>query len=96
MCRGCHWWSIVVERTVDLGVGRQEVVDTGLAKQIEGDDGLREDAVPEIEREVAVSAAKAGDEVVFKRADGALGCVATVDVWRGKLKVNLGTVHELL
>ncbi len=88
--------AIVDEHTVDLGVGRQEGVGAGLAEQIEGDDGLREEAVLEVEREVAVSAAKAGDEVVFKRADGALGCVAMVDVWRGKMEVNLGAVHELL
>ena len=36
-----------------------------MAEQIESDNGLREDAVPEIEREIAVRAAEAGDEVVF-------------------------------
>jgi hypothetical protein len=81
---------------VDLGVGGQEGVDAGLAEQIEGDEGLREETVPEVEREVAVGAAKAGDEVIFKRADGTFGGVATVDVGRSKLEVNLFTVHELL
>ena len=56
---------IMVECAVNLGVGRQERVDEGLAEQIEGDDGLRENAVPKVEREDAVSAAKAGDEVGF-------------------------------
>ena len=57
---------------------------------------MREDTVPEIEREIAVRAAEAGDEVVFERADGAFGCIMPMDMGRGELEIDLGTVHELL
>ena len=57
---------------------------------------MREDAVPKIEWEIAVCAAEAGDKVVFERADGAFGCVSSMDMGRGELEVHLGAVHELL
>jgi len=42
-----------------------------------------------MKREVFVRAAEAGDEVVFERANGAFGGIASVDVGRDQLIINL-------
>ena len=34
--------------------------------------------------------------MVFERADGAFGCITPMDMGRGELEIDLGTVHELL
>ena len=46
--------------------------------------------------EVFVGAAETSDEMVFERADGAFGGIATVEVWRGKLIVDGLCLEELL
>jgi hypothetical protein len=45
--------------------------------------------------EVFVGAAEAGNEVVFKRADGAFGSVAAMDVGRDKLEVDIFGAEEV-
>jgi len=42
-----------------------------------------------MKREVFVRAAEAGDEVVFERATGAFGGIASVDVGRDQLIIHL-------
>ena len=42
-----------------------------------------EEAVPEVEGEIAVSAAEASNEMVFEGAYGAFGGIAAVYMWRG-------------
>lgn len=41
-----------------------------------------------MEREVWVSAAQAGNEMIFESADGSLSGIATVDMWRCQLEIN--------
>ena len=49
-----------------------------------------------MEREPRISAAEAGNKMVFKRANGALSCITAMDPGGGELKINVGLVKELL
>jgi hypothetical protein len=71
--------AVEVKLTVDLCPSGEFRVDARGTHEVEGEDGLRKEAVPEVERKIAVGAAEAGDEVVLERADGAFGGVGTVD-----------------
>jgi hypothetical protein len=56
---------------------------------------LRQKLVPEIEGEVVVSAAEAGDEMVFESLDVAFSPVATMKAGRSQLVVNVFIGHEV-
>jgi hypothetical protein len=49
-----------------------------------------------MQREVGIGAAEAGDKMIFKSVDGALGGVATVNVGWYELVVYLFGGHEAL
>ena len=91
-----EWRAVEVEGAVDLGVGGEAWVDAGAAEQVEGDEGLWEESIPEIEREIGVGAAEAGDEVVLKGTDGPFGGITAMNVRRGELEIDFLGVHELL
>lgn len=65
------------------------------SEEIEGDECLREEAVPKVQREVAVGTAKSGDEVVFEYADGAFGRVTAMGMRWYQLEVDLVGGEEL-
>ena len=90
-----EWCPVEVEGAVELGPGRELGVQAGTTEEVQGDDCLGDEAVPQVEREVFVDAAEARDEVVFERANGAFGGVASVDAGRDKLVVNVLCDHEL-
>jgi hypothetical protein len=52
------------------------------------------ESVPQVEREIRVSAAEASNEVVLEGADGPFGCIATVQMRGSKLKVDMFGSHE--
>jgi hypothetical protein len=56
---------------------------------------LGEETIPQVEGEVFVNAAKAGDEVVLESADGTFGSIAAVHARRGELEVNVFITKEL-
>ena len=76
-------------------MSREARVDAGAAEEVEGDERLGEEFVPEGEGEVGVGAAEAGDKVVFEGADGAFGGVVAVDVWRSQLEVDVFRCREV-
>jgi hypothetical protein len=78
-----------------MSIGRELGVQTGAAKKVEGEESLWQKAVPEVEREIFVGAAEAGDEVVFERADCAFGGIAAVDVGRDELKIDVLRTEEV-
>ena len=90
------WSAVKVKGSVDLGVSGEAWVDAGAAEEVDGDQCLREKMVQQIEREAGVGAAEACDEVVFEGSDGPFGGVPAMDVWRGKLEIEVLGVHELL
>ena len=47
--RRCKGSAIEVEQAVDLGPRREAGIDAGSAEEIKGLEGLREEAIPEIE-----------------------------------------------
>ena len=49
-----------------------------------------------MEREPRISAAEAGNKMVFKRANGTFSCITAMDSGGGELKVNVRLVKELL
>ena len=52
-----QWGLVEVERTVNLSVCGQLRVETGRTKEVEGERGLREKLIPEVEGKVWMSAA---------------------------------------
>jgi hypothetical protein len=54
---------------------------------------LREKTVPEMEREVRISGAKAGNEVIFPGANRAFGSIAAVNAGGSELEVNVLSGH---
>ena len=79
---------------MDLRPGGEARIETGRAEQVEADERLWEEAVPEMKGEVAVGRAEAGDEMVLEGADGPLGGVPTVKVGRGELEVDFRFRHK--
>jgi hypothetical protein len=80
------WWgqgcTIKIKETMELGVGRQLWIDSGPTQKIEGQDCLRQQAVPQMEGKVFVTTAKASDKMIFERADCTFSSIATVDARR--------------
>jgi len=96
---GARWGegrAVVVEGAVELGLGGETGVDAGAAEEVEGDERLGKEAVPQVEGEVGVSGTEAGDEMIFERADGAFGGIAAVEVRGDQLVVDLVFLEELL
>jgi hypothetical protein len=87
--------AIEVVVAIHLGPGRQLWVDAGATHEVESEDGLWEQSVPQMEREVRVGAAQASDEVVLESADGAFGRIGTVKTRRDELEVDVLIVEEL-
>jgi hypothetical protein len=54
---------------------------------------LREEFIPEVEREIWVRSAQAGDEVILKSANSAFGGVAAMIAGGDELVVDLLAVH---
>lgn len=92
---GSDGGAIEIKGTVELGPGRQTRVQAGAAEQVQGEKGLRKEAIPEVKWKVLVGAAEAGDEMVLESTDCAFGGVAAMGVGRHKLKVNAFLCHEL-
>ena len=94
------WWAkrgpIEVEESVDLGVGGVLWVDPGCAKEIKGDLRLRDELVPKAEREVGVSAAEGGDEVIFPCSDGSFGGISSMAAFGRELEIDAGFVGKML
>jgi hypothetical protein len=92
---GRYRCAIEVIVAMHLGPGRQLWVDAGATQEVESEDGLWEQAVPQVEREVRIGAAQASDEVVLESADGAFGRIGAVNTRWDELEVNVFIVEEL-
>ena len=46
-------------------------------------------------RKVGVNAAQASEEMIFERPNGPFSGIAPVDVWRGKLEIDVVRSEEL-
>jgi hypothetical protein len=88
--------AIEVVVAMHLGPGRQLWVEAGATHEVESEDGLWEQAVPQVEREVGVGAAQASNEVVLEGANGAFGRIGAVKTRRDELEVDVLVEEELL
>ena len=93
-------WSnrgpIEVKVAIKLGPGRELRVEAGATEQIQGEDSLGDEAIPQVEGKELVHTAETSNEVIFERADGAFGGVSTVDAGRRKLEVDVFRMEKLL
>lgn len=93
--RRCNGSPVEIESSMDLGPSGEFWVDAGAAEEIEGQDALRKESVPQVEREICVGGAQRGDQMIFERADGALGGVASMNSGWDELEVDGFVFHEL-
>jgi hypothetical protein len=71
-------------------------VDAGLAQQIESNEALWEQLIPQIQRRGWVSGTEARNEMILERADGSFSGVASMNMWRCQLKINVRGDEEIL
>ena len=69
---------IVIERAIQVGVGRNCRVGIGFAEKVNSDLGLGEEFVPEFHGEVVGYTGKDAQKVGLEVADGDLGCIPAV------------------
>jgi hypothetical protein len=74
---------------MQVGPRRQLWVEAGAAQQVEGDDGLLNETIPEMEGKVFVNTAQTSNEVIFEGADGAFRGVASVCAGGNQLIVDI-------
>ena len=96
----CAWWCqrclVEIKGTVELCFGREFRIDARGTEEIQSGSGLFNEATPQMEREIRVSAAQDGNKMVFPCGDGTFGCIPTVDMRRDKLKGHAAFFHEVL
>ena len=61
-------------------MGGKVGVDVRGSEEIQGEEGLRQETVPEMEGKVGVCTAESGNEMILEGADGAFGRVASMDM----------------
>ena len=87
---------VVIEGAMDLGPCRQARIDSRTAHEVEGQDGLGQKSIPEVQGKIRVCAAKGGDKMILEGPDGTFICIATMQVGRGKLEFDVLIRHILL
>ena len=92
--RRCNGSAIEIKVAVELRLSGQLGVEPRAAKQIESEESLRQELVPEMHGKILVETAEAGNEVIFERPNGPFGGVASMDTRRNKLKIHLLLRHE--
>ena len=65
-----------------------------MAKEIQSDCALRKEFVPEVKREIRVSRAETGYEVILESLYGSFSKVATMEADRGKFIVYVILVQQ--
>ena len=77
--RGCKGGAIEAEHAVALGVGGQYRIQSGVSEEVEGDDSLWDELVPQVHRECRIGAVEDGNEVVLPRSYRPLYGIAVMD-----------------
>ena len=67
----------------------------GSSHHVEGELGLWQKAVPQVQWEALVCGAEASHEVVLKGSYGSFCCIASVHSWWSFLVVNVFLFHEI-
>jgi hypothetical protein len=77
-----------------LGVGGQLGIDAGPTKEIEGNEGLGEKAVPKMKGKIRVRGTEASNEVILEGAYGPFSGITAVQMGGCELKVDVLGGHE--
>jgi hypothetical protein len=80
--------SVEVVAAMELGVGGELGVDAGATEEVESQQCLGQEAIPQVHGKFFVQATEPCDEVILERADGAFRGIATMDARRNKLEVD--------
>jgi hypothetical protein len=88
--------AVEVEEAVDLRPSGKLRIDARTAEKVQRLEGLREEAIPKVERKGRVGAAEASNEVVLEGANGLLCSVASMDMRWCELEIDGIVGHELL
>ena len=81
--------AVEVKFSKNLVISRQFWIDPGCPEEVQGDDGLWEELIPQACREALVSPIEDGGEVVFKGADGPFSWIGAVVVCSNELVFEL-------
>jgi hypothetical protein len=87
---GC---AVVIEGSMDVGIGGELRMKTACAKQVQSLQGLGQEFVPKVHWEIWGSETEPCNEMIFKCADGPCGSIAAVDMGRRKLCGNVLVGH---
>ena len=74
----CQWGAVEIKSSVELRFRRQTRIDGRWAEKVQGEEGLWEEAIPQVKGKVGIGACKGGDEVVLEGANGFLCRVVAV------------------
>ena len=88
---GSHGGGVEVKRAVVVFPDRDGRYNVGLAKEVQGEFCLGQQAVPQEVGKGIRDSLQDGEEVCFERADGTFSDVAAVNIWWDKL--NLGSPY---
>ena len=78
-----------------MGFRKKLWIDTGGTEKVELQSSMRNEAVPEMQWEVWVATAEAGDEVILLRLDGAFCGVCAMEVQRNEFEIDAGIAQKL-
>ena len=78
-----------------MGFRRKSWIEARGAEKVERQVSMRDEAVPEMQGEVVVAAAEAGDEVILVGLDGAFGDVGVIQVRRNELEIDAGIAQKM-
>ena len=68
-----------------MGFHRKSWIEAGGREKVEPQGSMRDEAVPEMQGEVGITTAEAGDEVILVGLDGGFGGVGAMQVRRKEL-----------
>ena len=74
-------------------VGREGWIASGGAEEVEGDEHLWQELVPEVEVEEGIGAIDARNHVIFEGAYCPFTCVASMASYGGELEINALVMH---
>jgi len=70
-------------------------VETGAMQEVQCQLGLREEAIPKVNRKVFVSATEASNEMVFKGVDGTFSSIAAMHMWQDQLEIHILSYQKI-
>ena len=78
-----------------MGFRRKSWIEAGGTEKVEGQSGMMDEAVPEMQGEVGVSDTEDGYELILVGLDGVFGGVGAMKVWRNELELYAGIAKKL-